>query len=163
MAAGSTYEPIATNTLSSAQASVTFSSFSGYTDLVLIVTGKTATSNGQIQLRFNSDSGSNYGTTYLIGDGSSAFSDSDSNISGGMVPGFLATSTEGNNIFNIQNYANTTTYKSVLARANRTNRLQLTANTWRSNSAITTILVQVLGGQNFAAGSTFTLYGILAA
>jgi hypothetical protein len=37
MAAGSTYTPIATTTLSSSQAEVTFTSFSGYTDLVLIV------------------------------------------------------------------------------------------------------------------------------
>ena len=43
MAAGSTYTPIATTTLGSAQADVTFSSISGsYTDLVLIIGGKNA-------------------------------------------------------------------------------------------------------------------------
>jgi hypothetical protein len=163
MAAGATYSPISTTTLGSAQASVTFTSFGGYTDLVLVIAGKTATSNIQTQMQFNSDSGSNYSTTYLIGDGTSALSDRDSNTSGGMVAGFLATATEGNNIFNIQNYANTTTYKTVLARANRSNRVQATVNLWRNTAAITTILVQNLGGQNFASGSTFTLYGIAAA
>ena len=38
-----TYEPIATNTLGSAAASVTFSSISGtYTDLVVVVSGNGA-------------------------------------------------------------------------------------------------------------------------
>ena len=42
MAAGATYEPIATNTLGSAAASVTFSGISGsYTDLILITSTNT--------------------------------------------------------------------------------------------------------------------------
>ena len=41
MAAGSTYTPLATNTLSSSSASITFSSISGsYTDLVLVMNRK---------------------------------------------------------------------------------------------------------------------------
>jgi len=164
MAAGSTYTPIATTTLGSAQATVTFSSISGsYTDLVLIIRGTSATSTAQLQLQFNSDTGTNYSTTYLIGNGTSAISDRDSNTAGGMVAGFLGT-TEGNNIVNIQNYSNTTTYKTVLCRTNlTTSRTQATVNLWRNTAAITTILVQMLGGQNIASGSTFTLYGITAA
>jgi hypothetical protein len=55
MAAGSTYTPIATTTLGTAQSSVSFSSFSGYTDLVLVSSTKAATSDQNIAVRFSSD------------------------------------------------------------------------------------------------------------
>ena len=49
MAAGNTYVALATQTLGSATATVTFSSISGaYTDLVLVYNGQYASINGQI-------------------------------------------------------------------------------------------------------------------
>jgi hypothetical protein len=159
-----TYEPIATTTLSTATASVTFSSISGtYTDLVVIINGTATTAFGQIQMRINADTGSNYSTTYLWGTGSAAVSDRDSNIStGGMNPGFIGTG-QGSNIFNIQNYSNTTTYKTVVARSSVTgNRVSATVNLWRSTSAVTEVRFNILGGDTFASGTTFTLYGIKA-
>ena len=70
-------------------------------------------------------------------------------------------------VTNIQNYANTTTYKTVLSRANRassgnTPGTELTGSTWRSTAAVTTIDLTVATG-NIDIGSTFTLYGILKA
>ena len=165
MAAGATYEPIATTTLSSAQSSVTFSSISGtYTDLVVVIDGTTASTFTQLQVRTNGDTGSNYSTTYLWGTGSAAVSDRDSNIStGGMNAGFLGTG-QGNNTFHIQNYSNSTTYKTVLARSSVPgNRVAATVNLWRSTAAITSLRFNLISGENFASGSTFTLYGILAA
>jgi hypothetical protein len=47
MPAGSTYTPIATTTLGSAQADVTFNSFSGYTDLVLVANVQLASMESQ--------------------------------------------------------------------------------------------------------------------
>jgi len=160
-----TYEPIATTTLSTATASVTFSSISGsYTDLVVVIDGTTASSFGQVQMRLNGDTGTNYSTTYIWGTGAAAVSDRDSNITtGGMNPGFLGTGF-GNNIFNIQNYSNTTTYKTVLGRSSVAgNRVAATVSLWRSTSAINELRFNILGGQNFASGSTFTLYGIQSA
>ena len=58
----STYTPIATQTLGSAAASVTFSSIpQGYTDLVLVDNVKSASGAGdsELDVRFNGDSGSN--------------------------------------------------------------------------------------------------------
>ena len=50
-----TYEKIATTTLGSSQASVTFSSISGsYTDLVLISDSTVASGSDGVRLRFNS-------------------------------------------------------------------------------------------------------------
>jgi hypothetical protein len=160
-----TYEPIATTTLGSAQASVTFSSISGsYTDLVVVIEGAATTSFGQVQMRFNGDTGTNYSTTYVWGTGSAAVSDRDSNIStGGSNPGFLGTA-RGNNVINIQNYSNTTTNKTAIARSSIPgNRVAATVNLWRSTAAINEVRFNILGGDTFTSGSTFTLYGINAA
>jgi hypothetical protein len=61
------------------------------------------------------------------------------------------------------NYSNTTTYKTILERANQpqavTNSI---VGLWRSTSAISTITMTTSSG-TVSAGSTFTLYGILKA
>ena len=161
MAAGATYEPIATNTLSSSAASVTFSSIPGtYTDLVLIFNG-TGSTGGNFTFQFNGDTSTNYSATILYGDGSSAgsvrvSSQSSMNI-GGVSTGFTT------DIINIMNYSNATTYKTALGRyARPADEVGAKVGLWRSTSAITSIVVGVSGG-NFATGSTFTLYGIAAA
>ena len=64
MAAGATYYPIATTTLSSATNSVSFSSISGsYTDIVIVFNGAASTSGVTCNVQFNSDTGTNYSTT----------------------------------------------------------------------------------------------------
>jgi hypothetical protein len=69
-----TYEPIATTTLGTAAASITFSSIPAtYTDLRLVVVAK-AVSASTLDVRFNNDSGTNYSKTEISGDGSSAVS-----------------------------------------------------------------------------------------
>ena len=167
MAAGNTYVALATNTLGSAAASVTFSSISGaYTDLVLVcnyATSLNATEN--VYMRFNSDTGSNYSVTDLVGNGSTAASYRESSATliriGGRALG--TSSTDNISIVNIQNYSNTTTYKTSLIRNDIPSLGTVaTVGLWRSTSAITTILVAG-NGQNLSTGSTFTLYGIAAA
>jgi hypothetical protein len=159
----STYTPIATQTLTGATSSVSFSSIaSTYTDLILTIEG-TVGSNCGIQLRFNSDSGSNYSFTRMTGDGSSASSDRSSNATF-MELGYYVTTTRNMNIVQIMNYSNTTTYKTVLNRANAQSvniGAQAYAELWRSTSAINAISLSASG--NFSTGSTFTLYGIQAA
>ena len=163
MAAGSTYTPIATTTLGSAQSSVTFNSFSGYTDLVLIA-NTTAAGNQNILLRFNSDSGTNYSYTRMTG-AASATSNRESSIdainlynSSASLNGVMATT-----IIQVMNYANTTTYKTVLGRGNGgANEVNAQVGLWRSTSAITSLTLSIFT-TNFSAGSTFTLYGIQAA
>jgi hypothetical protein len=79
----------------------------------------------------------------------------------------LATDTAGEwstNIIQVMNYSNTTTNKTVLARAGIAgDRTRAIVNLWRSTSAITSILIINNGSVNFVAGSTFTLYGIKVA
>jgi len=169
MAAGATYEPIATTTLGSAQATVTFNSFSGYTDLILVMQGKSALSSDDVQLYFNSDTGSNYSLTTLFGTGSSAVSARYTNLSNGFYisrPGWTSAGFT-TTILNFMNYANSTTYKTVLFRSGANdnsagyNGTEAEVALWRSTAAITSFTIQ--GGGNIAVGSTFTLYGIAAA
>jgi len=166
----STYEKIATTTLSSAAASYTFSSIAGtYTDLVIIASCTSANDGAALQFRFNSDSGSNYSNTLLEGSGSSASSvrqsdQIDIQISFNVGNNSTNPSTS---IISINNYSNSTTYKTLLARWNSATGgtypgTSATVGLWRNVAAITSITI-FMGSGNINAGSTFTLYGIKAA
>ena len=165
MAAGNTYTPIATQTLGSAAASVTFSSISGsYTDLVLVFSAKITTGSPTSRLQFNGDTGSNYSATMLYVDTSSIgavrVSNESSANTGALSDGFGITT------INLNNYSNTTTYKTIFSRYNSLGssyrEIGSKLNLWRNTSAITSILI-FPASSTFTSGSTFTLYGIAAA
>lgn len=167
----STYEPIATYTIPSAVASYTFTSIpSTYTDLFLVANTQFVTGGSQyigVQVGNGSiDTSSVYSNTLLIGDGSTASSTRDANQT--FMRLGAATSTANNfGILNMsfQNYANTTTYKTILARDADVSQGWAAASVglWRSTSAINQIKIMSGGGNNIQTGSTFTLYGIKAA
>ena len=162
MAAGATYEPIATQTLASAAASITFSSIpSTYTDLMLIVNG-TAGSGLNMLMQYNSDTATNYSTTRILGDGTTAMSDRIT-TSADMYIGVMGT-VNTTNVIQVQNYANTTTYKTALSRANSsTIWVAGMVGLWRSTSAINAIEIYLASAGSFQTGTTATLYGIAAA
>ena len=159
-----TYEPIETQSLGTAQASVTFSSIPAtYTDLVLVANGL-ASGNTGVGMQFNGDTANNYSATFLEGSGASAISERQSSVSFIRVAwnSLWDTSTIANIVINIQNYSNTTTYKTSLNRSNNSARyVEGIVGLWRSTAAINSINL-VTTSANFAAGSTFTLYGIKA-
>ena len=161
-----TYEPIATQTLGTAAANITFSSIpSTYTDLVLVVSAKTNTAAAQIYMTINGDSGSNYSRTVLFGTGSSAGTVRNANqtVLFADYYGIMNTTDYNADAFHFMNYANTTTFKTVLGRTNLAGSgLDAIAHLWRSTSAINSILVGNYS-YNFSIGTTFTLYGIKAA
>jgi len=168
MAAGSTYTPLATTTLSSDTASVTFSSISGsYTDFVLVALAGIATSAGEVyQMRINADSGSNYSQTELWGNGTTASSGRRTSQTylfvGGSRVGSQMTVLDQFTL-QFQNYSNTTTYKSILMRQGAAATGTMAAiGLWSSTSAITSIVITTTN-YNIKSGSTFTLYGIAAA
>jgi len=167
----STYTPIATTTLGSAAASYTFSSIpSTYTDLVLVFNGGTTSNGPSMLIRVNGDTGSNYSDTALDGTGSSAISTRHSNgtyINVTNDIGIAGTLGAQTSIIHFQNYANTTTYKTVLVRANNATSsgypgVSAVVGMWRSTSAINSITLTT-ASTTFLAGSTFTLWGILNA
>lgn len=173
MAAGNTYTPIATTTLGSSAASVTFSSIAGtYTDLYVMCNGQNATQNGwEAAITFNGDTGSNYSYTYLGGNGSTTSSGRVSNAAYIITTTLGSWSTNSGILgiysFSVMDYANTTTYKTTLNRAGVTNATyngtDAVVGLWRNTNAITSITLTVRNSGTFASGSTFTLYGITEA
>ena len=161
----STYEPIATQTLGSSAATVTFSSIpSTYTDLVVVFTGQqtpATTANGAY-FTLNNDTGNNYSRTDIDGDGTTA--SSGRSTSAPYIQNIVFKNVQNTTIINIFNYANSTTYKTILSRTNTSNQsVNAIAGLWRSTAAINRIDFAIQSAQSFTAGSTFTIYGIKAA
>ena len=166
-----TYEPIATTTLGSAAAEINFTSISSaYTDLRLIYTGSPVTNGVTFGIRFNSDSTNLYSATLLRGDGTSATSTRvttastyyiTSNSVGGSstIPTFSA--------LDLFSYAGSTFKTSLLTMSNDKNGsgdVIRQVGLYRSTTAISAIkLFTFSGGNEFATGTTATLYGILKA
>ena len=161
-----TYEPISTTTLSSAQSSVTFSSISGsYTDLILVYAGSGTSTNTQaLRVTFNNDTASNYSDTILRGTGSAAQSFRDTSQAFILFVSENTNTSQQNGIMHIMNYANTTTYKTALIRANNANaRVEAIVGLWRKTpEAINRVDILPESG-TINSGCTFTLYGIKAA
>ena len=121
MAAGATYEPIATTTLASANGTISFTSLSSaYTDLRISFTmnGQSVASGVPI-LQYNSDTGTNYSLTRLAGQGSGAYSTADTGASSISLASYTApqTSTPTFITIDIFSYAGST-YKTNLITFN---------------------------------------------
>jgi hypothetical protein len=164
-----TYTPIASITLGATVTSVTFSSIpQTYTDLVLVVQAKT-TSTGDVRIRFNGDSGSNYSFTYLTGNGTAASSGrgtNDTSALGNFNGQMTTTLGASNQILHFLNYSNATTNKTILSRGNNASAgVDITVGLWRNTAAVTSITLGANGGftTTYESGSTFNLYGILGA
>jgi len=167
-----TYEPIATTTLGSAATSYTFTSIpSTYTDLVLVFDGAMTTAdyvlfqvgNGSV------DTATNYSATRIIGNGTAASTGRSTSTAYIQFSDVLNTG-RNNFIAQFLNYTNTTFRETVVTRANipetvagNTGTTSASIGLWRSTSVINTIKIYTFASQTFAAGCTFTLYGIKAA
>jgi hypothetical protein len=163
MAAGATYEPIATQTLISTSASISFTSIPAtYTDIVAVFNG-VSTSNVSLSLTFNNDTASNYSFSRLIGDGSAASSTQSANQANLQINSGNTSTDREVIILHIMNYSNTTTFKPVISRpGNAGQSTSLFSGLYRSTSAINRIDFSA-SPTTFAAGSTWTLYGIAVA
>ena len=165
-----TYLLIEGKTLSSNQASVTFSSIpQTYTDLKLVLSARAnGSSNWQIALtQFNTDTtASNYPSIILYGFNSSTGSQTANQWGGGYVPN----STQTANVFSntsayITNYSANGISKSVFIDSvaeNNSNTMapqQLSTMRWTGTSPITQIIITPDNG-SFVSNSTFYLYGI---
>jgi hypothetical protein len=163
-----TYEPIVSTTLTSAASDVTFVSIpSTYTDLVIVGSIKSATATSpQTYVRFNGDTASNYSVTTLHGNGSTAGSVGFSGQT--FIRYNYVTDPNTTNfapvIMNINNYSNSTTYKTALTKFGLASiGLDTTVGLWRSTSAISQVTFTLESATNFASGCVFTLYGRLKA
>jgi hypothetical protein len=158
-----TYTPLATVTLGTATASVTFSSIPAtYRDLILeIVIQPNAVAMDNVFLRFNSDTGSNYPYVEAFGSGASVGGGSGTTTyfllgyhGGGTAPTQIGTS--------ILDYSATDKHKTGLVRNDKTGQgTSMIAARWANTAAITTVLVDSVAS-TFPTGSTLNLYGVIA-
>ena len=165
-----TYEPIVTTTTTTASPAFTFSSISqNYTDLVLIMSvraNSTPTSYGT-NIRFNSDTGSNYSRTIMYGYGGGYAAQRATNQTRFDISSGTTTANQFNIIrLNVMNYSNSTTYKTLIGHNDdRADVASVTCGLWRNTNAITSITITPYDSNatGFATGCTFTLYGIKSA
>lgn len=168
-----TYTLIASNTLSSSAASVTFSSIPGtYTDLVLRMSVRTITNSSSevVLLRFNSDTTGNYSFTFLTGDGSTAASSRGSNQTYIYFSGTASGNGTSNTFSNAEIYIPSYTAaqnKSIGVfpvtennATSTTTKIEPTSGLWRNTAAISSISILGTVGAGLATGSSFFLYGI---
>jgi hypothetical protein len=164
-----TYVALRTETVATATPSITFnlSGISGYTDLILVANAFTD-GNDFLSLRFNSDTSSLYSYTNIYSD-APATSERGTNatfMNLWRVGSTSASTQRGVTTLHINNYSNSTTFKTCLVRQSNAQRgasPSATAGLWRSTAAITSITISANlfdGSTNIVAGSTFSLYGI---
>jgi hypothetical protein len=164
-----TYEKIATTTLSSTAATITLSSIPAtYTDLILAVNiGVDVT--GSMQVRLNGDTGANYSTLTLIAynntvTGSGVYGPQ-SFMYANVASGLPLTVGPASAVMQFNNYSNSTTYKTMLARYANVGipEVDTTVSTWRNTAAITSITLFSYSASVYLVGTRVTLYGIKAA
>ena len=154
--------------LNNTAASVTFDNIpqSGYTDLKIVMSTRSADVSNiafEISLTFNGVT-SGYTARQIFGDGSSAGSSSPTIRPAGFIVGTSATAnTFSNGELYIPNYRSGTSKSYSVDSVAETNGtvqyMNLVAGLWANNSSITTIALAGTSG-SFAAGSTFSLYGL---
>ncbi len=162
-----TYEPIATTTLGSATATISFTSISAsYTDIRVVLVGSHETTATTLRMQVNSDTGTNYSYTELIGDGATASSSRGTSSSRINCGNANFNNTQPSLItvdwFSYAGSTNKTCLVTASQDRNGSGSVLRTVGLWRSTSAITSVQLFPATG-NFAAGTTATLYGILKA
>jgi hypothetical protein len=159
-----TYEPIATTTLGTAAATISFTSISSaYTDIRYVASIK-ATASSSIRVQLNGDTGTNYSSTFLWGDGASASSFRNTN-SNYLTGSYSVSTTPLLWTFDFFNYAGSTNKTALQTHSNDNNgsgEVARVVGLWRNTAAINRIDL-LCAGSTFAAGTTVTLYGILKA
>lgn len=166
-----TYNLIASNTLSSSAASVTFSAIpSTYTDLVLRVSSRSdnATIYETMKITYNNNTSAIYSTTRLIDDSSGTVTSTrQTGRTNFNDPYNSGTSATSNTFSSVEIYVPSYTVSqnkpiSVFAvgENNATDAaISVRANLFSSTAAISSIEIANFSG-NFVSGSSFFLYGI---
>jgi len=155
-------QAIANITLGAVSASVTFSNIpQTYRDLKLVVSSvSSAAAESYAYTYFNGD-GSNYSRVEMVGNGSTTGSSNSANLIPITMPSSSA-GVFGSAQINIMDYIATDKHKTVIYKNDTANSTTVAgAGRWASTTAITSIAITAYNN-SFGAGSTFTLYGVLA-
>lgn len=160
--------PIATTTLSTTASTVTFSSIpQAYEHLQIRCSALTASSGAVMVLRLNSDTGGNYTSHRLNGDGTSAAAFAETGVSYARIFGQnIGTSTANPTaiIIDILDYSNTNKNKTIRSLAgcdlNGSGETGLQSSLWLNTSSVSTIELRLNTSGNYSQYSSFALYGI---
>lgn len=160
-----TYISLATITLTGADSEIVFSSIPAtYRDLVIVCNFQNSGIGSASRLRLNGNTGANYSGVWMVGNGSSAFSGSESGATSARIFGASvgpANTFSNVGIIQVMDYSATDKHKTVLTRyGSAATDIQATASRYASNLAITSVTVFDVLGQTYSVGSTFSLYGI---
>ena len=168
------YESIATTTLSSSQATITFSSIPAtYKHLQIRFIARdsdTGSTFNYTTLQYNGDtSTASYTYHVLSGNGATAAGSGGGtgiinyNLGGYIVAGGATASVFGAGVIDILDYANTSKYKTTRTLSgwdkNGAGSVGLSSGLWLSTSAISSIVIGSQTG-NLVQYSSFALYGI---
>jgi hypothetical protein len=150
---------LASITLQSLSSTVTFSNIpQNYRDLILIVSGRTITGSGNLVVRPNNDSGSNYSLVRVFSTGSATGSSSGTSDNYVYCGNLRSDATALIQVTSFD-YSLTNKHKTFLARHDLvTETTMAVANRWASTSAIFSFVFSLSSG-SFSAGTTFNLYG----
>ena len=135
----------------------------------MVINAAATTDNPDVTIQVGNgsvDTGTNYSSTYINGDGTTARSQRRTSVASFYLTYYASPTTTDGAWFckvDLLNYANTTTYKTFLARLGdaSSHGVQADVGLWRSTSAIN--ILTITSQYTFKTGSTFTLYGIKAA
>lgn len=151
-----TWTALATITLTSNDAEITFSSIPNtYRDLVVIAHEKNTTGTAGFRCYLNGDTGN---ATQVSMDSSGSALSATQNIMNVSV----SENDFGTTILHIMDYSATDKHKIVLGRGNaKGSFVRAAAGRWASTNAVTSLTLTT-AGYDFVSGSTFTLYGIVS-
>ena len=160
------YILLETIALTQSAASVTFDNLptSGYTDLKIVMSIRSDSTDLDTLISFNGSTAS-FSAKRLYGSGSTAASDSLSRTAGLVNMSSYTASTFANNEIYIPNYRGSTNKSYSVDSVTENNATAayalFAAGLWSNTAAITSISIAPSLG-NFVANSTFSLYGIAA-
>ena len=170
-ASPSSFESIATVTAAGGETSLSFTSIPNtYKSLQIRGISRYDGIDGagvSLQIRFNSDTASNYALHFVRGNGSTTYAQGNASSTRILVDSgtYSGNNYFGSSIMDIIDYASTSKYKTMrylsgLDSNSTAARIVLGSGLWMSTSAINTVEISVDGSYTFRAGSTFALYGV---
>jgi hypothetical protein len=167
------YDLLATEILTSATSSVTFSSLGDYAAdyqhlqiRIAAQTNRGTFPDDNILIRFNADSATNYSEHSLRGNGSSVSSGATANSNGINCRGIGASGGGGSfgaAVIDILDPFETSKYKTTRSLSGYSSQpVCFESGNWRNTASVTSIGLTPVVGTLFNTGSRFSLYGIKA-
>jgi len=160
-----TYDLISSSILGSSTTTVSFTSLpSTYRDLRLVIQGKATASSYYAFLRFNNDSSSTYRGMWMYGDGNNRAGNgaADNKFQLGAQNSYWDSSNEVMVTIDMLDYRGSTKNRTILSRFSKgTGYVELFTGQILNTATATSVQITMNVGQ-FAAGSTFYLYGIVS-